>query len=81
MIIWKLFDVQQFDDRDRCICVSEQDRAMAKDSTTAPASGETGTAQDFTRIFGALEEARLMAILDRRPTVLEVEGSIHVARW
>jgi predicted NUDIX family NTP pyrophosphohydrolase len=46
---------------------------MAKDSTTAAAPGVRATAEDVTRIFGALEEAKLLAILDLRPTVLEVE--------
>ncbi|MDB5596405.1 MAG: hypothetical protein JWM36_3366 [Hyphomicrobiales bacterium] len=46
---------------------------MAKDSTAATASGVIATVEDVTRIFGTLEESKLLAILDLHPTVSEVE--------
>jgi hypothetical protein len=45
---------------------------MSKDSTTATAPGATAAAEDVTRIFRTLDEAKLLAILGLHPTVLEV---------
>jgi len=46
---------------------------MAKQPATRQNPGASATADDIRRILGALDEAKLLAILALRPTIIDVE--------
>jgi len=46
---------------------------MAKDSATAQNRAALMTAEDIRRVFGSIDEAKVLAILALRPTMRDVE--------
>lgn len=48
---------------------------MAKNSATEQEHNASATADDIRRIFGALDEGKLLDILALRPSILDVENA------